>query len=118
MQRKATKQSRGPNAFEKRFMGAVKDLPCIVCGHPGPSIVDHIYGSSKKLYNDLERVHVGHLAVLPLCYSCDHIKTHGSRRAFENRFGQQEGLWFKMLEKYDLEVPDGVRLAIKGELRD
>lgn len=118
MQRKATAQSRGPNAAESRLLGIVKELPCICCGAPGPSIIDHIYGSSKKLYCGIERVHVGHMAVLPLCYSCDYIKTHRSRRVFEEQFGQQEQLWFNMLNKHSLTemVPENVRQAIAGEI--
>lgn len=118
MQRKATKQSRGPNTAEKELTAIVKQLPCICCKAPGPSIVDHIYGSSKKLYRGLERVHVGHVAILPLCYSCDSIKTQGSRRRFEDHFGSQEELWFKMLVLHKLIylVPENARGAIAGEL--
>lgn len=119
MQRKATKQSRGPNTYERKFIEAVKELPCICCGREGPSIVDHIYGSSKKLYNDLERVHVGHMAILPLCVGCDSVKTQGSRREFEQQFGKQEELWLKMLDIHGLidRVPENVRLAVAGEAR-
>lgn len=117
MQRKPTPQSRGPNAKERWFHGIVKEMDCIACGKPGPSIVDHIYGSSKKLYNGPERVMVGHWAVIPLCYICDAVKTQGSRKAFEKAFGQQEELWLRMLRENDLQnaVPHNVKSAIVGE---
>jgi len=117
MYRPATKQSPGPNTKERAFRGIVKMLPCAGCGAEGPSIVDHIYGSSKKLYKGLERVLVGHYAVLPLCITCDNVKTHGSRRAFVNMFGPPEKLWLDMLLTYDLEVPDNVFHAIAGEIK-
>lgn len=115
MQRRATKQSRGANAAERRFIAAVKEMSCICCGRPGPSIVDHIWGSSKKLYNGLERVHVGHYGVLPLCTQCDSVKTRGSRKAFENKHGRQADLWVQMVERSGLEVPAGVMAAIYEE---
>lgn len=118
MQRRATKQSPGPTAAEKRFAGDVKAAACIVCGSPGPSIVDHIWGSSKKLYLDgIERVSVGHWAILPLCSICDSVKTHGSRKAFEEQFGSQIELWFMLLNRDCLidRVPEKVREAMAGE---
>lgn len=116
VQRRATRQSRGAGAAERRFIHAVKQLPCICCNHPGPSIYDHMYGSAKKLYSGLERVHVGHYAGIPLCYSCDHIKTHGSRKAFEQAFGRQENLWLRLIRTHNLTVPENVIQAISGEL--
>jgi hypothetical protein len=118
MQRRATKQSRGANAREREFIATVKQLPCICCDTPGPSIYDHIYGSAKKLYNGLERVHVGHYAGIPLCLHCDSIKTRGSRRAFEDQFGQQVALWLRLIEIHNLEVPENVIAAIQGELSE
>lgn len=118
MQRRATKQSRGANQKERDFVGQVKELPCSCCSSPGPSIADHIYGSAKKLYDGLARVHVGHYAVIPLCLECDSLKTRGSRRKFEEINGQQEILWLSMISKYEMEVPSDVVRAIRGELSE
>lgn len=118
MQKKATKQSPAANAKERTFMATVKELPCCCCGNDGPSIVDHIYGSSKKLYNGPERVHVGHYAVIPLCIHCDNVKTQGSRRVFENEFGRPEHFWIIMIGDYDLDVPENVYEAILGVIDD
>lgn len=115
MRRKGTAQSPAANAKERDFIGTVKMLPCICCDQPGPSIADHIYGSAKKLYADeyrLERVHVGHYAILPLCEHCDSVKTRGNRRAFEDQFGKPETLWLRMLEKHGLKVPSNVVRAM------
>lgn len=97
MQRAATKQSRAANKLERDFMAWVKQQPCCVCNRPGPSIVDHIFGSSKKSYAGLERVHIGHIAILSLCEYCDSVKTRGSRREFESRFGRQLDHWYHMI---------------------
>lgn len=118
MQRKNTKQSPGANNKERQFHSIIKELPCVVCGADGPSICDHIYGSSKKLYNGPERVHVGHYAVIPLCVRCDNVKTQGSRRVFENEFGQPEHFWIIMIGDYGLDVPENVYEAILGEIDD
>ena len=113
MQSKATRQTPAPNAAERRFLAYTKDSDCICCGNPGPSIVDHIWGKSKKLYNGPERVHVGHWAVIPLCVPCDNVKTRGSRRAFENEFKPQVLMWRDHMESYGHEfVPANVIAAI------
>lgn len=113
MQRKGTRQSPAANAAERRFIAIVKQLPCCVCGQPGPSIADHIWGSSKKLYAGIERVHVGHWAIVPLCQVCDQVKTFGSRRAFQARYGSQASYWLRMVEGYQLLVPENVKQAIE-----
>jgi len=118
MRRKSTKQSPAASANERKFIGLVKELPCVACGTDGPSIYDHIYGSSKKLYNGLERVYVGHYAGIPLCLACDSVKTRGSRRAFINQFGEPEYLWLKMIEDECLPVPQNVKAAIQEELSE
>ena len=88
MQRKATKQTRGPNAEEKRFHAYTKESDCI-CGNPGPSIVHHCEGATFK-HN---KVLCGHWFVIPLCLTCDNVITHGSRKAFRERFCAQSDLW-------------------------
>lgn len=96
MQRKPTKQSRAANSDERAFQTWVKEQPCCVCGNE-PVIVDHIWGSAKKLYIGVERVHVGHWAVIPLCLECDSIKTNGSRRAFRESCDDPVDFWFNVI---------------------
>lgn len=97
MQRKPTKNTRGPNADEKRFMAWVKEQPCAACGCPGPSIVDHCMGATYK-HN---KVLVGHWYLLPLCTACDDVKTTGSRRGFRQQFGLMSDLWCKVANRYE-----------------
>ena len=89
MQRKPTKNTRGPNADEKRFIKWTKEQDCICCAAPGPSIVHHCEGSTFK-HN---KVLVGHWFVIPLCVNCDRIVTQGSRRKLTDQFGPQSTLW-------------------------
>ena len=113
MQSKSTRQTPAPNAAEKRFLAYTKESDCICCGIEGPSIVDHIWGKSKKLYiNNVVRVHVGHWAVVPLCVACDNVKTRGSRASFYDDFGCQVDMWRKHIEGRN--VPALVINAMKG----
>jgi hypothetical protein len=112
MQRRATKNTRGPNANEKRFMAYTKECACICCGNPGPSIVHHCEGATFK-HN---KVLVGHWFVIPLCQTCDDVVTHGSKNAFRDINGSQAGLWFIHYENSLYAclppAPDAVLLAI------
>jgi len=112
MQRKPTKQSRAANADEKRFMDYTAGCCCIVCGNDAGVIVDHIHGATKKTYVGLERVHIGHWAVIPLCEICDRVKTLGSRRAFESQCGNQKALWALHALGYHGDIPENVKLGI------
>lgn len=100
MQRRATKTTRGANADEKRFMAWVKDLRCCVCGAPGPSIVDHMYGATFK-HN---KVLVGHWSLLPYCQECDTVKTIHGRKAHDEYAGfTQAELWDIQITSYTLD---------------
>lgn len=114
MQRKPTRQSRGANADEKRFMAYTKESSCIACGNPGPSIVDHCMGSSFKIKHNLQTVLVGHWLIIPLCLDCDSITTRGSRRAFREEFGPQSTLWMRHCDSGPLDPPGEVRAAIEA----
>lgn len=82
MQRKATKNTRGPNANEVKFQGWLKEQPCVWCGNEGPSIVDHCKGATFK-HN---KVLIGHWFCIPQCFNCDMQKTiHGKRQGNEAR---------------------------------
>lgn len=114
MQRKIGKNStRAANANERKFMALVAEMPCCGCGNPGPSIVDHMYGSTFK-HN---KVLIGHFAALPYCHSCDQIKTIQGRAAHDENFGvTQADLWLRMIRRSDTMaalVPDSVFYAIK-----
>ena len=108
MQRKATRQTRGPNAEEKRFHAYTKESDCICCGNPGPSIVHHAEGATMK-HN---KVLIGHWFVLPLCLACDDVITQGSRKAFRERFGTQSELWRKHVFTNAVTPPEDVMIAI------
>ena len=110
MQRKPSKKTRGVNADEKRFMGWVKEQPCIQCGS-SQVIVEHCYGSTFKN----NRVLVGMWALLPLCQICDSVKTQGSHRAYLAEFGETQAESFKRLLHdcpVELLPPEEVQLAI------
>lgn len=95
MQRAATRQSRGPNANEKRRMQWLKDRGlCSACGRPAPVINHHAAGSAAKIKVDLVPVMIGHAFVLGLCRKCDDLVTHGSKRRLVEATGKtQSELW-------------------------
>lgn len=99
MQRKPTRQSRGPDTAELRLMRWIKERGiCAACGNDGGVIAHHCEGATFK-HN---KIHVGHWFVIGLCPPCDSIITRGSRRAFRDAFGPQCELWFKQLQDYPL----------------
>ena len=105
MQRKVTKQSRGPNSTEKAHMKWIKErMECAACHAQGPVICHHMYGATAKVKVDLLTVMIGSAAVLGLCQCCDNVVTKGSRRAFVEAFGPQNRLW---LAQYECR-PDGM----------
>lgn len=111
MMRKPTKNTRGPNAAEKRFMQWIKEQPCCNCGHPGPSIVDHCEGSTFRHM----KVLVGHWFLIPLCVLCDKFKTLGNHRAQKKNFKRTNSdLWCGLVQHYPNkdEIPPEVYEAI------
>lgn len=105
MQRKPSKTTRGPNAEEKRFQGFVKNHYCIWCGNEGPSIVDHVKGSTFRHNKTL----IGHWFVLPNCQSCDYLKTVEGKK-----LGDYAAAWESVILNYDqsIKVPVAVEAAI------
>ena len=100
MQRKRSPTTRHPNAAESRFMLWIKEQDCCSCHKPGPSICDHMYGSTFK-HN---KVLVGHWALLPYCQECDTVKTIHGRKAHNDKFGfTQAELWDMMITEYTLD---------------
>lgn len=103
MQRKKTNNTRAASADEKRFMAWVKDQPCCECGDT-PVIVEHCKGSTYR-HN---RVLIGMWYLLPLCQSCDSVKTQGSWRVFTNKFGLMSLMWKRLIVDYDGQIPEEV----------
>ncbi len=114
MQRRATKQSPGPNAAEKRFMVWTHECPCAACGNEGPVHAHHMYGSSAKRKFHGVSVLIGHWAILPLCDRC-HKLFHTSRRGFEERYGPQVALWFLHVTHSPERPPEDVLHAMHIE---
>jgi len=110
MQRKRTANNPVANAVERRYMGMIKERPCCACGAEGPSIVEHMYGSTFKHNKQA----IGHWALLPYCYDCDNVKTTHGRAAHNERFGStQAELWAAETEKFGDDVPIEVQMAIE-----
>lgn len=109
MQRKATKQTRGPNAAEKRFQGWLKDHSCVWCGNPGPGIVDHAKGATFRHNKTL----VGHWFCLPVCYECDKKKTVGGQR-----HGNEAQAWIELECEYAMETGDGAAYEVISAIKD
>lgn len=109
MQRKPTKNTRGPNADEKRFQGWLKEQSCVWCGNDGPSIVDHCRGATFK-HN---KVLVGHWFCVSQCVECDTQKT-----IYGKRLGNESTAWIVLNHSYQEEgegglAPDEVWAAIE-----
>ncbi len=97
MQRKATKNTRGPNAIEKAFQGWLKEQPCAYCGKPGPSIVDHARGATFRHNKEL----VGHAFCTSKCEQCDSYKTNGSHNKHFEMTGKVESIaWYDQASEW------------------
>jgi len=110
MQRKATKQSRGANADEKRFQGWLKEQSCCVTDAWGVQ-VHHCVGSSAK-HN---KVHIGHWFCIPLAPHI-HDEYHAGSKAWREIYGTQAYYWDLLADIYYCEtgqkVPDDIYAAI------
>jgi len=114
MQRKPTKNTRGPNAQEKAFQGWLKEQGCAYCPTPGPSIVDHARGSTFKH----QKVLVGHAFCTSKCEKCDSYKTNGNHRAhFEGTGITESGAWILQTMEWNEQngqlFPDDVDFAMQ-----
>lgn len=115
MQRKQSKTTRGPNAAEKRFQAYTKTSDCIVCGNPGPSIVDHCYGSICKE----NKILIGHWWVIPMCVNCDKMKSLGSTRGFISLIGKRlKVLWASHLSNYEASTGDFPPVDVVQSIED
>lgn len=95
MQRKPTKNTRGPNAEEKRFQGWVKQQFCCWCGSESGSIVDHVMGATFRHNKTL----IGHRFVLPNCAECDYKKTE-----LGQKLGDYTEKWTALHYEYSCET--------------
>lgn len=109
MQRKATKNTRGPSAEEKRFQGWLKEQPCVWCNNPGPSIVDHCRGATFK-HN---KVLIGHWFCIPQCLECDTQKTmHGKRQ------GNESEAWLDVYHEYEITTGNMAPIQVICSIED
>lgn len=101
MRRKATKNTRGPNADEKRFQGWIKQWGvCIACLNCSPVICHHCEGATFKHNKTL----IGHWFCIPLCLECDNIITHRSRNKFREAYDNQCNLWHSIYMVFSVET--------------
>jgi len=103
MQRKASKNTRGPNAQEKAFQGWLKEHDCAWCGCEGPSIVDHCRGATFKHKKTL----IGHWFCISQCVTCDKSKTIDGKR-----LGNEAEMWEELVCEYEKLPPNCVSEAI------
>lgn len=109
VRRKATRQSRGPNALEKAHIQWLKErCACTACGNSGPVICHHVVGSAYKVKVNFVSTHIGHAFVLALCPTCDDVVTSGSRRLFRDRFGDESELWHDQYGQSPVSFDDDV----------
>ena len=94
MKRKASKQSRGPNAAEKAFQGWIKQQRCCTCGNE-PVHVHHCAGSSYRHNKTL----IGHWFCIPLCDECHDLR-HQHKSGFRHLYGPECSLWVSEYRKY------------------
>jgi len=97
MQRKSTKNTRGPNQAEKNFQEWLKDKACCVTNDHGVQ-VHHCKGATFK-HN---KVLVGHWYCIPLTPEM-HNKYHSGSKSFQIEHGHQSELWIDMVHLYELE---------------
>ena len=98
MQRKATKNTRGPSAEEKRFQGWLKEQPCAITGEIGVH-VHHCVGSSYKHNKEL----IGHWFCIPLSPRA-HSEYHAGTKAWREKYGPQSLYWVELLARCTDEI--------------
>lgn len=107
MQRKPTKNTRGPSALEKRFQAFVKEQPCAWCGNDGPSIVDHVRGATLRHNKHL----IGHWFVVPNCQSCDYLKTVEGKK-----LGDYSAAWSCVINQFP--EADKIPIVVEAAICD
>lgn len=82
-----------PTPAERRYLARVKELPCGVCGAPGPSDAHHIEQHQQYL-------------CIPLCRDCH-------QGAFNGIHGQRR-IW-QVMKKNEMSVLNETIRALMGE---
>ena len=112
MQRKSTKNTRGPNAEEKAFQAWLKQRPCCITGRYGVH-VHHVKGSCYK-HNKLL---IGHRFCLPL-HPDEHRKIHANKKEWRRTNGPEWRHWIILADMYWLQtgisIPRDIIDTIKG----
>ena len=101
-------KTRHANAEEKRYQGWLKEHPCVMCGQPGPSIVEHCRGSTFRQSKEL----VGHWYCISLCPTCDSGHKKGNYRLHNGDYVSMSELWYGQVIGYSEQPPDEVVAAI------
>lgn len=96
MQRKSSKNTRGPNKAEKDFQAWLKEQPCSVTGDHGVQ-VHHCKGATFK-HN---KVLIGHWFCLPLSEQA-HKEYHAGSKLWIDKYGQQSRYSYELLALYQL----------------
>ena len=110
-----TKQTRGANADEKRYMAWVKHQGCCFCNCTSGSIVDHCKGSAFK-HN---KVLIGHWFINSKCTVCDMFTTQGSHNKLFKTFGITDSdATLKQMAKYEEETGVKIPTEVKDEILD
>ena len=115
MQRKRTKNTRGPTPLEREFQGWLKLRPCVVTGR-GPVEVHHCKGSTFRHNKTL----IGHAFCIPL-FRDMHLEYHAGTKAWIENYGTQSAYWEKVHDDWFSEtgnrMPDDVIEAIRDYSR-
>jgi hypothetical protein len=71
-----------------RYMGYVKQLPCVACGKPGPSEAHHCYhdryGTRKASDFDV-------IPLCPACHRTDRLSVHNAKATWRETHGPDHG---------------------------
>ena len=112
MQRKLTKNTRGPNSDEKKFQGWLKERNCCVSGDYGVE-VHHCVGSTGK-HN---KVLIGHWFCLPLSTEI-HREYHAGTKSWREKYATQSFFWSYLVADYQEETGCIVPADVVGAVMD
>lgn len=112
MQRKATKNTRGPNANEKKFQGWLKEQPCCITGAFGVQ-VHHCVGATGKN----NKVLIGHYFCLPMSVEI-HNEYHAGTKAWRQKYCNQSGLWNTLALSFEDETGVIIPFEVINSIQD
>jgi len=110
MQRRPTKNTRGPNQDEKDFQKWLKENNCCLSGlfHVH---VHHCLGATAK-HN---KVLIGHYFCIPLSPEI-HREYHSGSKAWRESHGLQSALWAILAEEYETSTGRVIPLDVKNAI--